>query len=106
MENKDTNTEYQKFVRVGDKKWELIEITIKIFFFCLRFLFTIFHTWKESPQPKVPIPTQNPDLTYVSPVKEFWKMAQPPPAPTSPGEWMVGMHLSKQSYQCLFLNRD
>ena len=33
MENKDTNTEYQKFVRVGDQNWEIIEITIGINFF-------------------------------------------------------------------------
>ena len=32
MENKDTNTEYQKFVRVGDQKWEIVEITIRIIF--------------------------------------------------------------------------
>ena len=49
MENKDTNTEYQKFVRVGDQKWEIVEITIRIifllfFFFGLRFVFTIFYT--------------------------------------------------------------
>ena len=47
MENKDTNTEYQKFVRVGDQKWEIVEITIGIIFllfsFGLRFVFTIFY---------------------------------------------------------------
>ena len=34
MENKDTNTDYEKFVRVGDQKWEIVEITIRIIFFC------------------------------------------------------------------------
>ena len=33
MENKDTNTDYQKFVRAGDEKWEIAEITIGIIFF-------------------------------------------------------------------------
>ena len=70
MENKNTNTDYHKFVRVGNQKWEIVEITIKIIFFCLRLLFTIFYTGnfqvppeKKSPPPKVSIPTQNPNLT-------------------------------------------
>ena len=42
MENKDTKTDYQEVVRVGDQKWEMVEITIRIIFFCLRFIFTIF----------------------------------------------------------------
>ena len=33
MENEDTNTDYQKLVRVGNKKWDIVEITIGIFFF-------------------------------------------------------------------------
>ena len=33
MENKDTNTDYQKVVRVGDKKWEIVETTFGITFF-------------------------------------------------------------------------
>ena len=40
VENKDTNTDYQKVVRVGDQKREIVEITIGILFFCLRFVFT------------------------------------------------------------------
>ena len=32
MENKDTNTDYQKVVSVGDQKCEVVEITIKIIF--------------------------------------------------------------------------
>ena len=32
MENKDTNIGYQKFVRVGDQKREIVEITIAISF--------------------------------------------------------------------------
>ena len=37
MENKDTKTEYQEVLRVGDQKWELESF----FFFCLRFIFII-----------------------------------------------------------------
>ena len=33
MENKDTNTDYQKVVRVGDQKWEIVEIMIGNIFF-------------------------------------------------------------------------
>ena len=32
MENKDTNTDYQKVVRVGDQKWEIVETTFGIIF--------------------------------------------------------------------------
>ena len=38
MDNKDTNKDYEKAVRVGYQKWE----TIDIIFFCLRFVFTGF----------------------------------------------------------------
>ena len=40
MENKDTNTDCQEVVRVGGQKREIVEITIRIFFF---FVFTIFY---------------------------------------------------------------
>ena len=32
MENKDTNTDYQKVVRAGDQKWEIAETTFGIIF--------------------------------------------------------------------------
>ena len=32
MENNNTNTDYHKFGRVGDQKWEIVEITIEIIF--------------------------------------------------------------------------
>ena len=35
MENKDRKTDYQQVVRVGDQKWEMVEMTIGIFFVCL-----------------------------------------------------------------------
>ena len=55
MEKKDTNTDYQKFVK---QKW-VLEICIHYF------LYREFSspTWKKSLPPKVPIPTQNPDST-------------------------------------------
>ena len=43
MENKVTNTDYQKFVKVRDQKWET-QICNPSQFFCLRFVFTIFYT--------------------------------------------------------------
>ena len=73
MENKDTNADYQKFVSLGDHKWEIVEITIGIFFFLFflreirihHFLYKDFSnpTWKKSPPHKVRIPTQNPNFT-------------------------------------------
>ena len=71
MENNDANTDYHKFVRLGDQKWEILEITIGIinFFFAwdLHSLFFIQGDFKshlkKSPPPKVPIPFQNPNLT-------------------------------------------
>ena len=70
MENEDTNTDYHKFFRAGDQKWEIVEIAIRIiFFFCLRFvLLFILGVFKshlrKSPPCKVPIPTQNPNFPY------------------------------------------
>ena len=79
MENKDTNTYYQKVIRVGEEKWEIVEITIGIIFLfeisIHYFLYREFSspTWKKSPPPKVPIPTQNPNLTKSLPYKPFEK---------------------------------
>ena len=42
MENKDKNTDYHKFVRVGDQKWEIVEITIGISFFASD-LYSLFY---------------------------------------------------------------
>ena len=70
MENSDTNTDHHKFVRVGDQKWEIAEITMESLFFLLEicihyFLYREFSspTYKKSPPPKLPIPTQNFNLT-------------------------------------------
>ena len=72
MENNDPNTDYHKLARVGtkSKKLQKLQSESLFFFFCLRFVFTIFYTGsfqvppeKKSPPPEVPIPTQNPNLT-------------------------------------------
>ena len=71
MENKDRKTDYQEVVRAGNQKWQMVEITVRIFFFCFTFLFIIFciyrkfssPTSKKSPASKVSIPTQNPNFT-------------------------------------------
>ena len=65
MENKDAKTDYQKFVSVGNQNWEIVEITIGIFFFsllefCIQYFLNLEFsspTWKKSPTAKVPIPT-------------------------------------------------
>ena len=44
MENKYANTDYQKLVRVGEQKWEIVEITIGIILL-LEFVFTSSPTW-------------------------------------------------------------
>ena len=43
MENNNTNTDYHKVVRVGDQKWEIVEITI---------VFTTFYTGSFQAPPK------------------------------------------------------
>ena len=69
MENKDTNTDYQKVVRVGDQKWEIAETAFRIIILLeIRihyFLYRVFksHLKKNHPSPEVPIPTQNHNLT-------------------------------------------
>ena len=72
IENKDAKTDYQELVRVGDQKWDMVKITVGIISFLFEihihyFLYIqgIFqsHLKKKLPPPKVPIPTQNPNLT-------------------------------------------
>ena len=66
MKNKDTNTDYQKFARLWDQKREIVGITI---IFLLEISIHYFYTGsfqvppEKNPPPKVPIPTQNPNLT-------------------------------------------
>ena len=69
MENNNTNTDHHKFVRVGDQKVEIVEITIWIILFAwdlysLFFIQGVFksHLKNKSTPPKVPIPTQNPKV--------------------------------------------
>ena len=78
--NKDKNTFYQKFVSAPKVRscrnynWN--------HFFCLRFVFNTVNFQvphkKKSLPPKVPILTQNLDLTEVPSLSGFWKMAQAP----------------------------
>ena len=64
MENKDTNTDYQKVVRVGDQKWEIVETTFRIIFlFEIRIHYILYRVLKSHP-----------------PIYMFWKMAQEPPS--------------------------
>ena len=42
MENNDTNTDYHKFVRLGDQIWEIVEITIGIIFFFAQDIYALF----------------------------------------------------------------
>ena len=89
MENKDTNTDYQKVVRVGEEKREFEEITLRIVFFfeilLHYFLYWEFWslTWKKSPPPKVPIPNltkfppiQTSKMAQLRPKKTFQKISQ------------------------------
>ena len=63
MENKDTKTDYQEVVRVGDQKWKKGGITIGNFFFWDSYsLFFIYVENFEVPPEKI-TPTQNPNLT-------------------------------------------
>ena len=42
MENRYTKTDYQQVVRVGDQKWEIVEITIRIIFFFVWGSYSLF----------------------------------------------------------------
>ena len=67
----DTKTDYQEVVYAGDQKWEMIETTIGIIFFSVWDAYYYFSyikgilksSLKKFTPPKMPIPTQNPDLT-------------------------------------------
>ena len=92
MENKDTDIGYQKFVRVGDQKWEIVEITIGISFLleiCIYyFLYREFSSpiWKKSPPPKVPVPTPKIPIWPKSlPYKRSEKWLSPSPLITQGG---------------------
>ena len=57
MENNDTNTHYHKSVRVGEQKWEIVEIKIQFFLFLFFFfawdLYSLFfYTWSFQAPPK------------------------------------------------------
>ena len=94
MENKDTNTDYQKFTRVRGQKWEIVEITIRIIFLLeisihyFSYREFLSPTWKNSPPPKAPIPTQIPiwpkSLLYKWNVLKTGS-AGPPPSPGGGG---------------------
>ena len=81
MENNDTNTDYTRFVRVGDQNWEIVQVTIGIISSAwdLYSLFIIPGDFKPrlkkiTPPPKVSIPTQNPNLTlYKRYEKCLWR---------------------------------
>ena len=54
MENKDTNTDYQKFIRVGDQTWEILGVffVFVLLEICIYyFLYREFScsTWKNHP---------------------------------------------------------
>ena len=118
MENKDTNTNYQRFFMVGDQKWEIVEIAIKIFFFFSWELYSLFFilflycflywefsspTWKTLPPPRVPIPTQNSDLTPKSLLyKCCKKRLSPPPHPHIPLPLPCGWRMRMQTVNMVF----
>ena len=82
MENNDTNTDYHKFVRAGDQMWEIVEITIRITFFCLRFVFTIVYIGsfqKNHPHLKCQFPPKIPIWSKSLLYKWTEKWLSPPP---------------------------
>ena len=85
--------ENNKFVRLVDQKWEIVEITIRnLFFFCLRYVFTIFYIGSFQVPPKknhphlncqfpLKIPTLPKSLLY----ERFEKWLSPLPHPSPRG---------------------
>ena len=90
MENKDRNTDYHKFVRLGDQMWEIVEITVRIiFFYCLRYVITIFYTGsfqippkKDHPHLKCQFPPKIPVWTKPLLYERSEKITQLPPLPS------------------------
>ena len=79
-ENKNTHTDYRKVVRLGDQKWETIEI---ICFVWDLYSFTIFHTRSF----QVPPEKNNPHLKCQSPhLIPYYKnlLENVPPSPLFP----------------------
>ena len=85
MENKDTNTDYQKFIRVGDQTWEILG---GFFCFCfawdLYLLFFIqgvfmFHL-KKSPHLKCQLPPK----IQIWPISIQYKRSEKWLSPPSP----------------------
>ena len=110
MENKDTNTDSQKFVRVGDQKWAIIEIASEYHFFAWNFYSLFFYTgsFQVPPEknhshlkcqfsPKIQIWSKW--LLYKR--SEKWLSSRPPPPPTprSPKlRWGGGGGISKNIF--------
>ena len=114
MENKDAKTDYQKFVSVGNQNWEIVEITIGIFFFfpCLSFVFTIFQTWnfqvppeKSHPHlkcqfsPKILIWAKS--LLYTC--YEKWHRFPPPHYPVGEGDANYAHHFDQKKILWIFM---
>ena len=93
MENKDISTDYHKFVRVGDQKWEIAEITIGITFLLEisihYFLYREFSrsTRRKSIPPKVPTPKSqfNVSPSCINVLKNGSPLPSPSPTSLSPG---------------------
>ena len=88
IENKNTNTDYQKVVRVEDQKWEIVETTLEIiFFFEIHIQYFLYRdflspTWKKiNPTWKVNSHPKSQFDVIPSYIYTLWKMAQPPPPP-------------------------
>ena len=94
MENNNTNTDYHKFIKLGDQKWEIAEITIIIssFFFLawdlysLLFIQGVFksHLKKITPTYKVPIPPKIQFDLSPSYINILKNVSAPAPAPQLP----------------------
>ena len=91
MDNKNANTVYQKVVWVGNQKWVIVETTIGISFFCLRFVLTISYTGsfqvppeKNHPHLKCQFPPKIPIWPKSLLYKHYEKWLSLPPLPPPP----------------------
>ena len=104
MENRNRKTDYQKVVRVGDQKWEIVEIIIRIIFFVWDsyLLFFIYAgnfpvpPEKKSPPPRKPIPTQNPNL----PISLLKNGSVSPPSPRGDADYEISLDMSMYIFNC------
>ena len=110
MENKNTKTDYEEVVRVGDQKWEMVEITITIIFWFVWDSYSLFFIYvgnvqvppeKNHPDPKCQFPPKIP----IWPKSLLYKPSEngsiSPPSPRRDANYKIPMDMSMHIFNCI-----